>query len=62
VVTSPAAKTPGSEVSRARVDLDLAVRREGERSLEPLAVRQQADLHEDAFEVDALLSPLARSV
>jgi hypothetical protein len=52
VVTSPAAKTPGSEVS-PRVDLDLAARREGDRSLEPFAVGQQADLDKDPFEVDA---------
>ena len=37
------------------VDDDLAPRRQLDRALEPLGVRQQADLHEDAVEVDRVV-------
>jgi hypothetical protein len=36
----------------ARIDFNLAARRQGERALESASVGQQADLHEDAFELD----------
>jgi hypothetical protein len=36
----------------ARIDFDLAARRELERALQPVGVGQQADLDEDAFELD----------
>src|SRR3546814_16616846 len=50
----------GGEHSRHRgvaavVDHDLAPRGELDRALEPLGVRQEADLHEDAVEVDLAL-------
>ena len=52
VVASPAANTPGTEVSpRSSID-DLAARRQLHRALQPLGVGQQADLHEDAFQLD----------
>ncbi len=37
------------------VDLDLVVSRERNRAFEPFGVRQQADLHEDAFEFDRVV-------
>ena len=36
------------------VDLDLTARRELDTALEPLGVGQQANLHEDAFEVEPM--------
>src|SRR5690606_30020153 len=34
------------------VDLDLAVARQSQAALEPLGIGHQADLHEDAFQLD----------
>jgi hypothetical protein len=55
VVQSPAANTPGSDVCPRR-RFDLAAWRELDVALEPVGVRQQADLHEDAFELDRVHS------
>ena len=62
VVQSPAANTPGHRGLAAVVDHDLAARRQLDRALEPLGVGQQADLDEDAVEVDRVRSsPVVRS-
>ena len=53
VVTSPAAKMPGSEVS-PRASTMISPRGDSSTPLEPLGVGQQTDLHEDAFQLDRL--------
>ena len=52
VVQSPAANTPGTEVW-PRSSITISPRGDSSTvAVEPLGVRQQADLHEDAVEVD----------
>src|SRR5690606_16427634 len=51
---------PGREYTRERslsacIDFDFAACAERQRSLQPVRVRQQADLHEDTLQLDAVL-------
>ena len=62
VVASPAANTPGADVS-ARVDLDLAAGRKLQRAaLQPIGVRHEPDLDKDPVEVEPMKRPRSRSL